>query len=259
MLSTKLLDIDELINEPYVKVLCYPELKLNIVPKRINELKTLKVKGILFQGKTKIGKLGVAGKGCVSIVVKALTESGLMALKIRRMDANRESMAREAEMHLIANSVGVGPELFGVTENFILMEFVDGYYILDWLKIIGKHIKKIRSVLRNLLNQCYALDKIGLDHGELSNLKKHVIVSKRPVIIDFESSSIKRKVTNVTKVTQYLFIGGPIAKNLRCILGIKDEKSILNSIKNYKQKKNDEAYLKLLSSLMLVRKDTFIS
>ncbi|MCP8304961.1 MAG: serine/threonine protein kinase [archaeon] len=245
--------IDELINEPYVRVLCYPEPDLKISRKRIEELKNLEVKGILFEGRTKIGRLGVAGKGCVSIVVKAVTEFGVSALKIRRMDANRDSMAREAEMQLMANSVGVGPELFGVTENFSLMEFIDGYSILDWLKSIEKQdIRRIRTVLRDILDQCYALDKLGLDHGELSNLKKHIIVSEKPVMIDFESASMNRRVANVTKATQYLFIGGPMAKRLRGVLGIKDEKSIIDSIKNYKEKKDEAAYLKLLSSLRLV-------
>lgn len=250
----KLVKIDDLVNEPYVRVLCYPQPDLKIALKRIEELKNLKVKGILFGGITKIGRLGVAGKGCVSIVVRAVTEFAVSALKIRRMDANRDSMAREAEMQLIANSVGVGPELFGITENFILMTFIEGYTILDWIKSIeAQDIRRIRGVLRDILDQCYALDKLGLDHGELSNLKKHVIVSEKPVLIDFESASMNRRVANLTKATQYLFIGGPMAKRLRGVLGIEDEKSIISSIKNYKEKKDEAAYLQLLSSLRLRR------
>ncbi|MGQ9468981.1 MAG: RIO1 family regulatory kinase/ATPase domain-containing protein [Nitrososphaerales archaeon] len=256
MLSSKISEfvkIDELMNEPYVSVLCYPEPDTNTAIKRINELKLLKVKSILFEGKTKIGKIGVVGKGCVSIVVKALTDFGILALKIRRMDANRISMKREAELQLMANSFNVGPKLFGATENFLLMEFIEGYSILEWLKgIEEKDIERVRKVIKELLNQCYALDKLGLDHGELSDPKKHVIVSEKPVIIDFESASISRRVTNLTKIMQYLFIGGPMAKKLRQILGIEDEKIIIDSIRNYKEKKDWVSYLELLSGLNLV-------
>ncbi|MCP8307237.1 MAG: serine/threonine protein kinase [archaeon] len=252
-IHSELVRIDELIKEPYVNVLCYPKPDVNTAIERINELKLLKVKSILFEGKTKIGKLGVVGKGCVSIVVKAITDFGIFALKIRRMDANRISMKREAEMHLMANSVNVGPKLFGVTENFLLMEFIEGYSILEWLKRIEEQsIERVRKVLKELLDQCYALDKLGLDHGELSDLKKHVIISEKPVIIDFESASISRRVANLTKIIQYLFIGGPMAKKLRQILSIEDEKIIINSIKDYKEEKDQENYLKLLSWLNLV-------
>ncbi|MCP8309167.1 MAG: serine/threonine protein kinase [archaeon] len=251
--SSELVEIDELVKELYVNVLCYPKPDFETAIKRINELKLLKVKSVLFEGKIKIGKLGVVGKGCVSIVVKALTDFGVFALKIRRMDANRISMKREAEMHLMANSVNVGPKLFGVTENFLLMEFIEGYSILEWLKRIEEQsVERVRKVLKELLDKCYALDKLGLDHGELSDPKKHVIISEKPVIIDFESASISRRVANLTKIMQYLFIGGPMAKKLRQILGIEDEKIIIDSIKNYKEEKDQENYLKLLSRLNLV-------
>ncbi|MGB9659637.1 MAG: serine/threonine protein kinase [Nitrososphaerales archaeon] len=253
MSSSELVGIDDLMKEPYLNVLCYPEPDLNVAIKRINELKLLKVNSILFEGKTKIGRLEVVGKGCVSVVVKALTDFGISVLKIRRTDANRISMKREAEMHLMANSIGVGPKFFESTENFILMEFIEGYSILEWLKRLEEYsVNGIRKILRELLDQCFSLDKLGLDHGELSDPKKHVIVSKKPVVIDFESASISRKVSNLTKIIQYLFIGGPMAKKLRQLLGIEDEKIIIDSIKNYKKEMDWISYLKLLSTLNLI-------
>ncbi|MEM3437589.1 MAG: RIO1 family regulatory kinase/ATPase [Nitrososphaerales archaeon] len=252
--SSELVKIDELIREPYVKVLCYPKLDFNIAIKRINELKSLKVDSILFEGRIKIGKLGVIGKGCVSIVVKASTNFGILALKIRRIDANRVSMKREAEMQLIANSINVGPKLFEATENFLLMEFIEGCSILEWLKRIEEHkIEEIRRIFRDLLDQCYRMDKLNLDHGELSNPNKHVIISEKPVIIDFESSSVNRRVSNLTKIVQYLFIRGPMAKKLRQILSIEDEKIIIELMRNYKKEKDWISYLRLLEILNLAQ------
>jgi putative serine/threonine protein kinase len=252
--SSKSVRIGDLVEEPYLEVLCYPKPDHDLGLKRIKELERLSVKRILFEGKTRIGNLGVVGKGCVSIVVKALTKSVILALKIRRTDANRISMTREAEMQLMANSVGVGPKFFEATENFILMEFIEGHGILDWLKGVKEQkVDRIVKVLRDLLDQCYSLDGLGLDHGELSNLKKHVIVSWSPVIVDFESASTDRRVANLTKVTQYLFIGGPFAKDLRRILGIESEETVIESIRRYKGEKNLASYLSLLSHLRLVR------
>jgi putative serine/threonine protein kinase len=96
------------------------------------------------------------------------------------------------------------------------------------------------------------MDRLGLDHGELSNPKKHVIISEKPVIIDFESSSISRRPSNLTKIVQYLFIGGSMAKQLGQILSVKDEKILMESMKNYKKEKGLMSYLKLLATLNLV-------
>ncbi len=244
--------IDDLVKEPYLKVICYPMIDFNIAIKRVDELKSLKVNSILFEGRTKIDKLGVIGKGCVSVVVKASTSFGILALKIRRTDANRLSMKREAKMQSMANSIGVGPKLFDATDDFLLMEFIEGCSIIEWLKRIEEYkIERIRRVVKELLDQCYRMDKLNLDHGELSDPSKHVIISENPVIIDFESSSVSRRVSNLTKIVQYLFIGGPMAKKLMQILGIEDRKMIIESIRNYKREKDLTSYLRLFEILNL--------
>ncbi|RMF31645.1 MAG: hypothetical protein D6752_01730, partial [Candidatus Nitrosothermus koennekii] len=59
-------------------------------------------------------------------------------------------------------------------------------------------------IIKQVLDQCFRLDCINLDHGELSNMNKHVIINDKATIIDFDSASINRKVSNVTSATQYL-------------------------------------------------------
>ena len=77
----------------------------------------------------------------------------------------------------------------------------------------GTKSEEIRLVLNNVLRECYLLDSIGLDHGELSTIDKHVIVGKnKNTIIDFESSSTNRKPSNVTGATQAILIGTGLAK-----------------------------------------------
>jgi putative serine/threonine protein kinase len=43
-------------------------------------------------------------------------------------------MQHEAEMLKKANSVGVGPKLLGVSKNFLLMQFIDGKLLPEWLE-----------------------------------------------------------------------------------------------------------------------------
>jgi putative serine/threonine protein kinase len=184
------------------------------------------------------------GKGYVGIVVVAYTEKGKAALKIRRVDADRSGMQREAEMLKRANQVGVGPKLLGVTENFLLMNFIEGTSLPKWIEALkGRGTKaRIRRVLREVLEQCWRLDMAGLDHGELSRAPKHVIVADddMPYIVDFEAASTSRKVSNVTSICQYLFIGSQLAKILTKKLGKVNIKTLIHALKAYKQRQTRE-------------------
>jgi putative serine/threonine protein kinase len=107
-------------------------------------------------------------------------------------------------------------------------------------------------MVHGVLNQCRKLDIMGLDHGQLSNLRKHVVVAEgRPWVIDFESASRSRKPGNVTSAAQYLFVGGRISPRVRRLLGIKDAGTLLQLLHEYKRELSDIAYAKLLESLRL--------
>jgi len=234
--------------EEYSKIFCYPSPSKEEWEERLRELENLEVKEFIFEGKTKIGNFNILGKGCVSLTIKTLFKGKVCVLKIRRVDANRSNLMLEANYLSLANSVNVGPKLFLSSKNFIIMEYIDGINLPDWIKRVNSK-KRLREVILNLLNQGYKLDSIGLDHGELSNPSKHVLVTDNlPFIIDFESASTKRRVKNVTSLTQYLFIGGPISKKLRKFFNFK-EKELINALKIYKQNIKYENFLKILDSI----------
>ncbi|MBS7643458.1 serine/threonine protein kinase [Candidatus Bathyarchaeota archaeon] len=247
--------IDRLHNKRYGKVLCYPKFSAEELRSRIGELKNLGVKAIQFAGPKMACDLHVLGKGCVSIVVTALTETGKTALKIRRTDADRSSMTHETEMLKKANSINVGPTLLGATQNFILMELIEGPWLPDWITSIkgrGK-AKRVRRTLRLLLEDCWKLDQIGLDHGELSRATKHVIVDPgdRPRIVDFETASIMRKPSNVTSICQYLFIGSHVARKIQRVHGLIQRENLIHNLRNYKKEPTLENFAKILSSCRL--------
>lgn len=248
------LPISKLLVEPYSKILGYPKATRRQLLGRINELKKLGIIGISFQGNTSIGSIDVLGKGYVGVVVLAKKRgSKVFALKIRRTDSQREEMKNEAVFLEFVNDVKVGPKIFDSTKNFLLMEFLEGEKIGDWIKKIeGKgSASKIKSVIRKVLEDCYKLDGIGFDHGELSSISKHVIVGKKITLIDFESGSKERKVSNVTSATQAFYIGSGISKKVQRHCKIPSKKEMIKPLRNYKREKTRRNFEHLLKILKL--------
>ncbi len=249
------ISLKELDENKYGQVLCYPKFEQEELEKRLKELEQLGVKAVEFTGEKKISEVPVLGKGCVGIVVVAYTSLGRTALKIRRADADRKEMFHEAEMLKLANTVKVGPKQLEVSENFLLMEFVDGNHFPQWIESLrGREMQsRVRKVLRDVLEQCYRLDEAGLDHGELSNAPKHIIVDAddHPHLVDFETASINRRVSNVTSVCQYLFLRSQIAEKVKTKLGKIDEKELIKALQTYKQGRLRKNFKKILEKCRL--------
>lgn len=246
--------IKKFINEPYSKILGYPKANSRQLQSRISELEKLKIKSVLFTGQTTIGSLQILGKGYVGVVVLAKKKNDIIALKIRRLDSQRSEMQSEAKLLKLANTVNVGPKLYDVSKNFLTMEYLEGEKIENWihsLKGTGSS-KKLKSVVRTILEDCYRLDQIGFDHGELSSISKHVIVGKsRSTLIDFESSSVNRRVSNVTSVTQAIFIGSGITKKVQRIYKIPTKQKIIDVLRIYKQEQTRKSFEDVLKTLKL--------
>lgn len=243
-LSTNLYD------ERLLKILTYPKNDKEEMLKRIEELKKLGIKAIKLYGPKKIDNLSILGKGCVGLLVIALIDNKEFALKIRRMDANRESLDSEWNMQKIANSIGVGPKAYACSKNFLLMELIKGMHFPEWVKSLkGKNKKEaLKKVVQKILIDCYRLDEINLDHGELSRAPKHIIITdeNKPIIVDFESSSMNRKPSNLTSICQFLFIGSEVSKSISKILRI-DKNALIEALRNYKANPSQESFLKLIN------------
>src|SRR6267378_50282 len=203
-MDSSLVPLDKLTKEPYSSILGYPKATRGELSKRVTELK-----------KT-------------------------VALKIRRIDSSRPEMGSEAKLLRLANEVDVGPKLLDGSKNFIIMEYLEGKKIIDWIRDLkGKgSAAKLRSTIRKVLEDCYNLDKIRLDHGELSHIHKHVIVGNKVCIIDFESASVNRRTSNVTSATQSIFIGSGIANFVKKIIKEPNRKKLIVSLRKYK---NDQS------------------
>jgi len=65
------ISIKKFVEEPYSKILGYPNATNRQIKSRINELEKLNIKSISLQGPTTLGKLAILGKGYVGVVVVA--------------------------------------------------------------------------------------------------------------------------------------------------------------------------------------------
>ena len=248
------ISIKKFTEEPYSKILGYPNATKRQIKSRVNELEKLKVKSICLTGPTTIGNLEILGKGYVGVVVLVKRGNKEVALKIRRTDSQRENMKNESILLKLVNSVNVGPKIIDVSKNFLVMEYIEGEKFSNWIEMLkgSGSVKQLKSTIKNVLEDCYRLDQIGLDHGELSNISKHVIVGKTKVtIIDFESSSTKRRPSNITSITQAFFIGSGIAKQAQRIYKNSSKEKIIDALKSYKKEKTRDNFEKLLKVLKL--------
>jgi len=248
------ISIKKFSKEPYSQILGYPKATSRQLKSRVNELEKLKIKSISLTGPTTLGKLAILGKGYVGVVVLAKKNNKQVALKIRRTDSQRKDMKNEAILLKLVNSVKVGPKMIDVSKNFLVMEYLEGEKIDDWvssLKGIGS-TKKLKTMVKKILDDCFRLDQINFDHGELSNISKHIIIGKtKSTLIDFESSSTKRRPSNVTSITQAFFIGSGIAKKIQKIYKNPSKEKIIHALKQYKNEKTTQSFEELLRILKL--------
>lgn len=231
-------------------LLTYPLFDQDTFESRIKELLSLDINGIFSVGKVQLKKICILGKGSVGLVTLARFRGKYFALKIRRTDANRMNMFDEVVYQSLANSIGIGPFLVNFSDNFILMEFVKGPNIVDWYNSVRTTDERILKCTALILEQCYLLDCLKLDHGQLNRLDRHIIISKddRPTILDFETSSAMRRVSNITSVSQSIFLHGPIYSRLQGSIN-KDTTQIMKNIKDYKIQMNHDKFKKILNLL----------
>jgi putative serine/threonine protein kinase len=235
------------------RLLSWPSFDEAQAEERLRDLRLLGVDAILLGGPHLVGSLRILGKGHVGIVVAAKTGEARAALKVRRTDADRATLRNEAELLGLANSVGVGPELLGCTDDLLLMELIEGAYLGDWLEgLIPSDDGQLRGVLGRLLGDARRLDEVGLDHGELVRVRRHIIVAGGvPRIIDFESASTGRRAANVTTVVQSLFLNQATSAKLGRLMRLPEREGLLAALRRYKAEMSDCSFVELLRVLGL--------
>jgi len=245
---SEIIPLDGLLQSRAALIVCYPRFDADEAERRLLELRLLGVEALELRGRHRVGMVPVLGKGHVGVVVAARFGGASAALKIRRVDADRESFAAEAESLETANRVSVGPRLLGASDNFLLMELIEGDYLHDWVGgLQPSEGGRLRRVLRRLIEKARGLDLVGLDHGELSRAHRHVMVDgDEPRIIDFESASTGRRVANVTSITQYVYLNRRMRGLVGGVMPVPEPGALIEALRRYKRSPTDGSFRGLL-------------
>ncbi|MCW4051271.1 MAG: serine/threonine protein kinase [Candidatus Bathyarchaeota archaeon] len=250
---TEYVAIDGTKDHKVEEYLCWPVYDQQVVSERISQLQSLGVEKVALGGPHVILGYPILGKGHVGIVLMAVWKGVEVALKARRTDADRDSMEKEAKFLEIANNAGVGPRLHAWSNDFIVMERLVGPYFREWVSSYTGNSEEFRRVARILLEKVRNLDKAGLDHGELTKVKRHFIVTEGgPRIIDFESASVTRRTQNVTATVQSMFLNHRFARILNKIIPIPDRGLLIEVLTSYKNDQSDMNFERILDICGLV-------
>lgn len=256
---------DSLRAPPYAQILAYPgrgpgAAAERVAARRIAEMRRLGITGVSFEGQAEVGGVRILGKGHTGVVVLAARGRGrrAVALKMRRTDSPRAGMSREARLLAAANAAGTGPRLVGHTRNMLAMEYLAGPTVERWIAG-GVGAADAKAVARAVLECCYRMDARGLDHGELSNIARHVVVVEGrgrggragACIVDFESSSTRRRASNVTAAAQSMFIGSAVASGMARSYRLPRRDDIVEALRGYKRSKGRASFEGLLGVLGL--------
>ncbi len=85
----------------------------------LGELEEMGVSALVLRGRHAIAGVPILGKGHVGVVVVGLLGGLEVAVKLRRADADRESMEAEGGFLRVANEASVGPRLLGVSREVL--------------------------------------------------------------------------------------------------------------------------------------------
>lgn len=233
-------------------LLCYPRFSADEYQTRINELLLLNIKFVILEGPTILNSVNILGKGNEGLVLKVIDyENNIMAIKIRRTDSCRNEMENEFNFYKYVNLHNIGPKVHLRTKNIMLMECIEGIPAKKWFLSCRPNPDLVRHIVIDILNQCYVLDGMGIDHGQLNKLDNHVIISPdglKCTIIDFESASSKRKVNNVTSALQGLIFKGYISEQVNAFHNYHNSKTtFLNLLSMYKHEKCRKNFEKILT------------
>lgn len=246
-----ILSLEQLWHSPARQLLAYPSGDEDTLRHRWEELKTFGIEGIYAYGPETLAGLDILGVGYCGVVLRVSHQGQARVLKVLRAPAPQASLQTESDMLSLANTVGVGPQYTAHSDNFLLMDYVSGPMVVDWLQE-SQTIATIHSIVLQLIHQAYRLDQAGLDHGDLRCITSHALVrAQTPILIDFSGASVERRAANVTTLVQGLFISTRISWLLRPLFPKVNKLDLVEYLRRYKQIPSLESICELVAYLGL--------
>ncbi len=184
-------------------------------------------------------------KGKRSIVYVKKIKNKKIAYKVV-LDINRTSnvIKNEYKFLKLLNKYNIGPKVLKKGKDYVSYEFIEGKNFIDVLS--ENNPKLIKKLIKDVLSQCYKLDKLKINKEEFHRPKKHILIQKNsPVIIDFERSHFSDNPKNVTQFCQFL-----ILKNTKKILIkhniIINKEDMIENLKIYKRSLSYKDFIKII-------------
>lgn len=150
-----------------------------------------------------IYQIAYLAKGNRGIVFSGKYAGKLCAVKTKNAKSKAPAaLQREADMLKRVNAYGIGPRLYAAEATYVVMEYIAGMKLMDYLK---KYPDKTLSIISLVLKQLYTLDMHNIEKKELVRPYKHIIIRRgKPVLLDFERATCSLRAHNVPQFLQFL-------------------------------------------------------
>lgn len=187
-------------------------------------------------------------KGKRGLIYKGIYKKKQVIIKIKNPQSNAHSTIEfEAEWLKRLNKYNIGPKLFFATEEFLIMEYIDGISFVDFIEKNSKI--NVQKMIKQLCKHMYLLDKLNMNKQEMTHPQKHIIIRKnKPILIDFERCRYTHDPKNVTQLLQFL-MSAQVTKLLKQKNIVLDKQKIQNAAKAYKEKRAENQYKKIMQLL----------
>jgi len=240
IIESNLFEFKELekINLPFFEELyCYLVTKTTV----LRTLESKEVTNIKYYTHGKRGNIFTAIFDGSKLIKSHFAKPELVkvAIKIKRKESLAvERIKNEVYWLKILNKKGIGPKLFFYGQNFMVTEFIEGEFILDWIKTAKK--SGVKSIIVDILNQCYQLDQLKVNKEEMHNPWKHIIITtnNQPILLDFERCYETKKPHNVTQFCTFLMSHGMV-----------DKDQVIPILKKYKENLDEEYFKEILKQI----------
>ena len=196
--------------------------------------------------KNKMTGIRAFARGKRGLIFTANYKNKKVAIKIK--NPKSEAILRtdnEIKFLELLNKKNIGPKLLLYNKDYLIYEFINGKFIIDYLK--NNKEENIKKIIKKIMDQMFIMDKLKTNKEEMSHPTKHIIIDKKnnPILIDFERARFTIKPANVTQFSDFL-----ISKNISSILRINNininKKQIINVLKKYKKQQNKNNFNKIV-------------
>lgn len=168
-----------------------------------------------------------------NVYIGYLDRTKVIIKKQNQKIASRYVIKNEAKWLKIVNECNIGPKLISEGKDYLIMEFIQGKKIMNFLEEAER--QDILKVIVSILEKCKTLDSLKIIKQEMHKPLKHIIINKNnPRLIDFERCKFSEKPKNLTQFCQFLTSKkvSEILKNKNIII---DKKQLRKFLSIYKK------------------------